>query len=293
MKPLVLFKVASLLVFLSQASRLPEPSLLAGRDVTAAQAVSPRGRAPPAKVTVLDGPVQQQFLDWFESHQAKDDRLADQHKRPDLSSGKASATSSHSISRNSVPDSNNLQPDSPHLLTPNEPDVPTVFNPDSPLVRRWLAPQNLADKPEVDFDKAKLLAQLQSVSYCSVPSDIASWSCKRCAHVQDFSPHEVVYDPKWNVLAYVGYHHTLEAAVVVFRWVPERSPFIFFTMPWPAAPFFWWLVQQGAAFHMTLYFINMAFLIVFMMLALYNCHLCSMLVQLDWSPTQILAVTLP
>lgn len=51
--------------------------------------------------------------------------------------------------------------------------------------------KELDDGPELDVAKAKLLARLTSVAYCSDADIIRSWQCTRCRRVDGFKPHDV------------------------------------------------------------------------------------------------------
>jgi len=99
-------------------------------------------------------------------------------------------------------------------------NLATVF---SNKAARWLprlaggSLTELDDGPELDVEKARLMARLTSVAYCSDTEVIQSWQCTRCKRVPTFQPHEVVFDKVWDVLAYVGYDPSWRAVVVVFR----------------------------------------------------------------------------
>lgn len=159
-----------------------------------------------AKVTILQPPQHRPDLLWL-----RPGAPAATEVQPAGQSGSQGARSGSAA--NGAPAAQ-LQP---ALLSTDAPNVPTVFNGDSALLAPVLARPLRDDAPPVPWETARLLAALESVSYCSSPADIASWNCTRCAATPDFAPHEVVYDPTWNVLAFIGYHSKLQAAVIAFR----------------------------------------------------------------------------
>lgn len=72
-----------------------------------------------------------------------------------------------------------------------------------------------------DLSEGIALAELAAVSYCN-PSEIGNWTCKRCAEHPGFVPSAVVYDPEWNLQAYVG-RDARRGVLVVFRGTVEDS----------------------------------------------------------------------
>lgn len=75
------------------------------------------------------------------------------------------------------------------------------------------------DQLNAEFDKERslLFAKISSIAYCADVPVMATWNCTRCNEVKDFTPHTVVYDLKWDVLGYSGYHKQMNAIVVSFR----------------------------------------------------------------------------
>ncbi|GBF94141.1 alpha beta-hydrolase [Raphidocelis subcapitata] len=77
----------------------------------------------------------------------------------------------------------------------------------------------------VPFDpaRARLLATLQSIAYCSDPDAVADWTCTRCASVPGFIPRVVHFDAAWDLSGFAGYLPSLDAKVVVFRGTDSSS----------------------------------------------------------------------
>lgn len=58
---------------------------------------------------------------------------------------------------------------------------------------------------------------MASIAYCATPELLRAWNCSRCRAVPTFAPHTVVWDPVWDLTAYVGYHAQLGAIIASFR----------------------------------------------------------------------------
>lgn len=72
----------------------------------------------------------------------------------------------------------------------------------------------------LDIDVAREVAKLVAASYCNVDT-LSHWNCTRCH--DDFVLKRVVFDPLWDLLAFVGWSHTLDGIVVSFRGTDSRS----------------------------------------------------------------------
>jgi hypothetical protein len=73
------------------------------------------------------------------------------------------------------------------------------------------------------FNKASMLAQLTSISYCT-HSMIELWNCSRCTAIPGkFQLQTMVYDLTWDLFAYAGYSEALDAMVVAFRGTDSHS----------------------------------------------------------------------
>jgi hypothetical protein len=107
-----------------------------------------------------------------------------------------------------------------HQDLAHDADTASVFNPAHPLVQRAL---DLPEyPPELDLALAKKLAYFTSASYCNATT-ILTWNCTRCLQVPDFQPYRVVFDPIWDLQAYVGYVPSFKAVVVAFRGTDSSS----------------------------------------------------------------------
>ncbi|KAG2423394.1 hypothetical protein HXX76_015359 [Chlamydomonas incerta] len=71
--------------------------------------------------------------------------------------------------------------------------------------------------PELDPAEALLAGRLASIAYCSHTDLLEAWNCSRCADVPGFTPHRVVHDAVWDLVAYAGYYAPWRAIVLVFR----------------------------------------------------------------------------
>lgn len=60
------------------------------------------------------------------------------------------------------------------------------------------------DEASLDMTEAETYARLTSVAYCSNETVIAAWNCTRCKRVPSFQLHSVVYDRKWDLVAFIG-----------------------------------------------------------------------------------------
>eukprot|EP00879_Flechtneria_rotunda_P002634 GHRR01002836.1.p1 GENE.GHRR01002836.1~~GHRR01002836.1.p1 ORF type:complete len:374 (+),score=82.49 GHRR01002836.1:316-1437(+) len=104
------------------------------------------------------------------------------------------------------------------------PSIKSVFAGDSIIGRATRSGSAAGGKSAgFDPDRAQLLAQLQSISYCAGVHNIAAWTCTRCAAIPDFQPHLVHFDAAWDLLGYIGYWPALNAKVIVFRGTDSSS----------------------------------------------------------------------
>lgn len=88
-------------------------------------------------------------------------------------------------------------------------------------VQRW--PSDEARSAAFDPERARQLAQLQSISYCAGLDDVMAWNCSRCSAVPGFQPHLVHFDEAWDLLGYAGYWPAANAKVLVFRGTDSSS----------------------------------------------------------------------
>lgn len=71
---------------------------------------------------------------------------------------------------------------------------------------------------------ARLLAALQSVSYCPEAAALRSWACgARCRAAAGFEPSMVHYDLSYDLAGFAGYLPSLDAKVLVFRGTKASS----------------------------------------------------------------------
>ena len=63
-----------------------------------------------------------------------------------------------------------------------------------------------ADPPPPQLDPAEAMAagRLASIAYCGRTDLLEAWNCSRCAGVPGFTPHRVVHDAVWDLVAYAG-----------------------------------------------------------------------------------------
>jgi hypothetical protein len=93
------------------------------------------------------------------------------------------------------------------------------------LTRAARRPAERARRASLDPAAARALAALVAVAYCA-PSRLAAWNCSRCAPPDapgGFTIRKVVFDPRWDLLAYVGWSDALDAIVVAFRGTDSHS----------------------------------------------------------------------
>lgn len=98
--------------------------------------------------------------------------------------------------------------------------VQTVFTPESV---KWLPKLKEPSSMQFDLDKAVLFGRLTSVAYCHDVVQVEAWNCTRCAEVPHLQNVTVVFDPLWDLLAYVGYLPDAQSIVVVFRGTDSSS----------------------------------------------------------------------
>lgn len=106
---------------------------------------------------------------------------------------------------------------------------PTDFDPpfDSPTIfeeqgLHFSAEAELSDAstdPGFQLHKTKVLAAFESISYCRDEPSMMLWNCTRCKwkEVAGFLPEETVYDPKWDVFAFVGYFPQWKSIILAIR----------------------------------------------------------------------------
>lgn len=74
-----------------------------------------------------------------------------------------------------------------------------------------------------DLERAKRMARVTSIAYCSDVPVISAWNCTRCLRVPGFTAYEVVFDQVWDLLGFTGYDATHDAIVVAFRGTDSHS----------------------------------------------------------------------
>jgi len=74
-----------------------------------------------------------------------------------------------------------------------------------------------------DPDRARLLATLQSISYCADIDTLRDWTCTRCQQVPGFVTQLAHFDEAWDLSGYAGYLPLLDAKVLVFRGTDSGS----------------------------------------------------------------------
>lgn len=105
------------------------------------------------------------------------------------------------------------------------PSVHTVFAKDSVFGRRAVAKKYSPKQKVSTFnpDRAKQLAQLNSIAYCEDLDGVANWNCTRCSQIPGFQTYLVHFDQSWDLLGYIGYWPALNAKVLAFRGTDSSS----------------------------------------------------------------------
>jgi len=74
-----------------------------------------------------------------------------------------------------------------------------------------------------DLEEGITMAEYAAASYCPTET-IGNWTCERCVdRIHEFVPSTVVYDPAFNLQAYVGFEPRRGMILVVFRGTVETS----------------------------------------------------------------------
>ena len=77
-----------------------------------------------------------------------------------------------------------------------------------------------ADGGLLDIGVAKSVSELVAASYCN-PKTLRNWNCSRC--VEGFQIKNVIFDPIWDLLGFVGWSDELDGIVVSFRGTDSHS----------------------------------------------------------------------
>ncbi|KAI8463898.1 MAG: Alpha/Beta hydrolase protein [Monoraphidium minutum] len=86
-----------------------------------------------------------------------------------------------------------------------------------------VAPEAAASAAPFDLDRARLLAEMQSIAYCGDRDAVATWTCTRCARIPGFVTTLSHFDAAWDLSGYAGYLPAWGAKVMAFRGTDSAS----------------------------------------------------------------------